>query len=234
MAAAPAAAQNCGRRRRPASSSLGAGTGADGQPAVAAQLAGRSTASAGAPTSSCRRRRVCCCLFPPPRGSCCLLLALCPSLLVVRPGEVQAAAGRQDRLPRAPAAVHPGQEQVQHPQVPVSLLNKQPQHKAAADACRLLLVCAGWRHPSAAVGMPANVHEPRAGATTALAAACLVACLAAGVNALLDGSWQPLEQPQAATWQQERGWRIERAIHPQRRCEQRGSFAPGWPGAGEI
>ena len=46
-------------------------------------------------------------------------MSLLPGALLMRAGEVQAAAGRQDRLPRPPADVHPGQEQVQHAQVQV-------------------------------------------------------------------------------------------------------------------
>lgn len=79
------------------------------QPAGSATAAGEPPAAAAVVERACWGLAVLP-LMPP---ACCLVCCSLP------PGQVQAAAGRQDRLPRAPAAVHPGQEQVQHAQVPV-------------------------------------------------------------------------------------------------------------------
>lgn len=115
----------------------------------------------------------------------CCLRHPCPLLLRAPAGEVQAAAGRQDRLPRASAAVHPGQEQVQHPQVPVRASGRQADPARASSLrsapvrrCAIFAICCSggcWQVLRAVMFAAGRRWRTRKGGGCAAGAQCWLA-----------------------------------------------------------
>merc|ERR1712193_599061 len=92
-------------------------------------------------------------------------------LLQAVPAQVQEATRRKDRLLRPKATLRPGQEQVQHPQVPSGRPHHQQGHHRPDRLSRLqgdVIICAAYSHELPRYGVSCGLTNYAAAYATGL------------------------------------------------------------------